>query len=83
MLWQIEESCGWMWKTRSESGRGLRLDEVAEAAEEAKRGFDVFVFALDCPGLTPALQTDGSISFVNSSGSAVATMPAPVAVDSK
>jgi RHS repeat-associated protein len=57
---------------------GARTFLVLSAAPSS----NVFVFALDCPGLTPALQTDGSISFVNSSGSAVATMPAPVAVDS-
>ncbi len=41
-----------------------------------------FTFELDSPGLTPALQPDGSISFLDKSGMTVATMPHPYAEDS-
>jgi RHS repeat-associated protein len=43
---------------------------------------NAFSFNLDCGALTPLMQADGSISFVDGSNSIVATMPAPMAVDS-
>ena len=41
-----------------------------------------FTFTLDSGGLTPALQSDGSISFTDKSKNLVATMPHPYATDS-
>ena len=41
-----------------------------------------FTFTLNSPGLTPKLETDGSLSFVDKSGTIVATMPQPYAYDS-
>jgi hypothetical protein len=41
-----------------------------------------FTFELDSPGLTPALQANGSIAFTDKTGKLVATMPQPYATDS-
>ena len=41
-----------------------------------------FSLSLDAGGLTPSLQADGSISFLDKKGAAAAYMPAPYATDS-
>lgn len=41
-----------------------------------------FSLALDTGGLTPSLQADGSISFLDKKGNLAASMPGPYAVDS-
>jgi RHS repeat-associated protein len=41
-----------------------------------------FTFTLNSPGMTPALQADGSISFTDKTGNLIASMPQPYATDS-
>ena len=41
-----------------------------------------FTFTLNSPGMTPALQADGSIVFTDKTGTVVGTMPQPYAIDS-
>jgi RHS repeat-associated protein len=41
-----------------------------------------FTFTLNSPGLTPALQSDGTITFTDKNGKLAGTMPQPYAVDS-
>ena len=60
------------------SADGFRLFLTLSAVPKSSS----FTFDLVSPGLTPSLQSDGSIKFTDKSGSVAATMPAPYATDS-